>query len=99
MGLKSGHNVIWTCDGLTVRDIHSIHRLIFKNAHDTCRIDVDVSNILNILAKGKSYQKGINEVAFYLKILAHNGNFFVTAILDGVVRPDCKRASIKNKAT
>ena len=46
----------------------------------------------------KPYREALNTVAHFLKRLAHCGNFFVTAILDGNLRPDSKRASIKHKA-
>ena len=99
MGIDGGGKLIWSADCLTAKNIHDIHRHLATNLSTrTCRIDVDVRNIMCIHARGKPYQEAVCILAKYLKRLAHCGNFFVTTVLDGNIRPDCKRTSIKNKA-
>ena len=87
----------WTYDSLTACDIQQIYCRISKRDAETkcCQVDVDVINVMCIIARDKIYSDAMNKVAVYLKRLAHFRMFFVTVILDGITIPDCKRALFK----
>ena len=62
------------------------------------RLDVDVSNVAHIMAvKCSTYESLVNDVASYLKDLAYETGFCVTAVFDGDTRPHTKRDSFKRR--
>ena len=102
MGITNGNKILWSAESVALKDIHEIYHHLQKgcnNPFQICQIDVDVSNIVHIHAHGKAYRESLNIIAHYLKRLAHCGNFLVTAILDGLVHLDFKRASVASSFT
>ena len=56
-------------------------------------IDVDGNALAWKLGTGKHVNEILHLMAVYLKDLAHSGGFIVTVVMDGTIRPDCKRES------
>ena len=92
MGLDGATKAKWVAKGLTLNMINKLQ--LGK------RIDVDGNALAWTFCqqKGtKSFSEILTLMAQHLKQLAHNGGFIVTVIFDGVVRPDCKRASLSRR--
>ena len=94
MGINTnGSNIVWKAQNVTTRELRKM-----LDKHENIRLDVDVSNIAHILLqKSSTYQNLIQNVALYLKDLAHITGFYVTGILDGDVRPHSKRDSFRRR--
>ena len=72
MGVPGGGKLIWTCDGLSTKDIHNIWKhlpskrnISTNNTSKFCCIDVDISNILHKLCEGKPYQEMLDNLATF----------------------------------
>lgn len=92
MGVKSCKKgeVLWDVSGLTLKSLKSLH-------HGN-RIDVDGNGLIWTLFHQNSNQKKsfiqlIHIMAEYLKNIAFSGGFIITVVVDGDIRPDCKRDS------
>ena len=100
MGINTnGTNIIWKAKIVTTRELRE---MIFftkgSQRYDDIRLDVDLSNVVHILAlKSPSYEKLLEHTARYLKDLAVETGFLVTAVLDGDVRPHSKRDSFRRR--
>jgi len=94
MGINTnGSNIVWKAQNVTTRELRKM-----LDKHENIRLDVDVSNIAHILLqKSSTYQNLIQNVALYLKDLAHITGFYVTGILDGDVCPHSKRDSFRRR--
>ena len=77
--------VLWQATGLSLK---SLRKLKEGNA-----IDVDGNALAWKLGTGKHVNEILHLMAVYLKDLAHSGGFIVTVVMDGTIRPDCKRES------
>ena len=99
MCIKGASKITWKVTGLSFKELPIVLRHIRpRSSGSSVPIDVDVSNIVCKICMGKEYKDIVNTTATNLKNLAHHGNFYVTAVLDGLVCPGTKREYIKNKA-
>ena len=91
MGIKgcSKGKVLRKATGLNLK---SIKRLNIGN-----RINIDGNLLFSQLqgSGGKTVEKTVAEMALFLKRISHCGGFIVTLVMDGKIRPDCKRATEK----
>ena len=85
----SPKKVLWIATGLTLKSIQDLN---LGNL-----IDTDGNTLTFTLGRGKSIPEILNLMAKYLKELTFSGGFRVTVILDGSIRPDCKRDSWNRK--
>ena len=108
MGIDNGHNVIFKAESVVSSELNSMLDLMktsqlsnLSNVHPKKkRIDCDISNIIHQLANGRCRIYSIElvrDVAKFLKKLAADSGFIVTAILDGDVRPQSKRDAFNRR--
>ena len=102
MGISTtGSNIIWKATNVSTRELRMmILRSLSKDNRNVeiPRLDVDVSNVAHIMSvKCSTYESLVNDVASYLKDLAYETGFCVTAVLDGDTRPHFKRDSFKRR--
>ena len=90
MGIKDCNKILWHANGLTLQSV--------KDLNMGRRIDVDGNLMAYQIGLsgggGRSIQDVIHAMAMKLKRIAHSGGFRVNIIIDGDVRPDCKRATL-----
>lgn len=90
MGIKDCNKILWHANGLTLQSV--------KDLNMGRRIDVDGNLMAYQIGLsgggGRSIQDVIHDMAMKLKRIAHSGGFRVNIIIDGDVRPDCKRATL-----
>ena len=87
MGIQDGGKLLWHAEGLTLQSL--------KDLGIGNRIDVD-GNLMaySIGSSGnKPFHEVINEMALRLKKIAQSGGLNIQVVVDGDIRPDCKRAS------
>lgn len=109
MGLKGGTKACWNAKGVSLSDIKQIHRTrmnIIEEQEDNkndaeklnIRLDVDVPILLHstLVDPKYTYLDVLSEVAKKLDSYAELG-FEVNPILDGVIKPDCKRVSWRRR--
>lgn len=90
MGIKNCNKILWQAKGITLQSI--------KDLNIGTRIDVDGNlMVCNLSATGKPFNEVIGEMALTLKSIASSGGFQIQVIVDGDVRPDCKRATWMRK--
>ena len=106
MDINNCDKVIFKATNVVAQEIDSILDLIRTQAANNTnilkckRINCDVSNILHILAFRHSSIFSIelvHDVARFLKRLAADSGFVVTAVLDGNFRPQSKRDAFKRR--
>ena len=87
MGIKgvSPKTVLWEATGLNLKSL--------KKMRAGNRIDVDGNALAWKLGAGKHINEVVHLMAVYLKDVAHSGGFIITVVLDGDLRPDCRRDS------
>ena len=100
MGINTnGSNIIWKAKSVSTRELREM--INFSKGTQRCDnicIDVDLSNVAHILAlKSPSYERLLENTARYLKDLAVETGFHVTAVLDGDIRPQSKRDSFRRR--
>lgn len=92
MGVNSPGNIVWTAENIHPRELHCyLMKKLNKSESESIHIDVDVLNVFH-RSNASSYVGGLTYVANVMVLLASYG-FIVTGIIDGEVRPECKRAS------
>ena len=100
MGIKTNsNNILWKATDVSTRELR---QMALHNAHklpsEKIIMDVDVSNIAHVLSRrSSSYEKLVLDTASYLKDLAIETGFIVTAVFDGDCRPHSKRDSFKRR--
>ena len=97
MGIPDVKRILWHGYGLKVRDIHKIYWKYLNGHQDFCWLDVDLNFLIYKIARGKTYLETIGLVSLHLRVLAHVGNFVVTAILDNPSRSDSKQATLQRQ--
>ena len=106
MGIQNGRQVIFKMTNVVSRELRSLlNDVVFKddctkNTLTQYRIDCDISNILHLLSfrHNKVFTLAlVRDVAEFLKELAADTGFIVTAVLDGDVRPQSKRDAFKRR--
>lgn len=106
MGIQNGKQVIFKMSNVVSRELRSllkdvVFKLDSKRSNLTqYRIDCDVSNILHLLSfkHNKTFTLAlVRDVAEFLKELAADTGFIVTAVLDGNIRPQSKRDAYKRR--
>lgn len=88
MGINGSANLLWSVSDISLKS--------FVDFDVGKRVAVDGNAIAwQKFGKGKHIStKIINEVATELKMIAHSAGIIVTVVVDGDMRPDCKRASL-----
>ena len=82
MGINSCNSLLWTADKISLRNLAIIHRA--KNdAYSTCRVDIDVNNVVCTLFCGQPYMKSIESMATFAHTLSRKCGLIVTLVLDG----------------
>lgn len=87
-GCKKGGEVLWEAKNLTLKTL--------KMFQCGSRIDVDGNALawsLHHSSKSKAFGQIIHKMADDLMNIAFSGGFQITIIVDGNLRPDCKRDS------
>ena len=106
MGIQNGKQVLFKMTDVVSRELRSLLKdTVFKldstkSGITQYRMDCDISNILH-LKSFKHHQSFtlalVRDVAQFLKDLAADTGFVVTAVLDGDVRPQSKRDAFKRR--
>ena len=103
MGIDQGHQLVFKAVNVVSHELISMLSHISKSnlsSQINKRIDCDISNIIHQLSFRHSRVFSIalvQDVASFLKWLASESGFIVTAILDGDVRPQSKRDAFKRR--
>ena len=92
MGIDGSSKIVWTANNVHPKEIINIFRT-HDNKSSPIRIDVDILNIYHRCQPSFSHSDCINHVANLLHSLAQCG-FVVCGVLDGDIRPSCKRATM-----
>lgn len=103
MGIDSCGQLLFKATNIVARELdlllldYMISNDFFKNrnvSRSDKKIDCDVSNIVHILSyrHAKVFSSAlVQDVALFLKQLAVDTGYVVTAVLDGNIRPQSKR--------
>ena len=87
MGIQQGNQLVFKASHIVARELNSMLSHISNGTSQTNkRIDCDISNIVHLLSFKHSRIFSISlvrDVASFLKHLASDSGFIVTAILDG----------------
>ncbi len=113
MGIKNGNQIMFKLSNAVAREVDLMLDVIQRKYTTTTNeddetasplrqrsIDCDVSNIIHKLSYRHSSIYSINlvrDVALFLKQLASDTGYEVTAVLDGDVRPQTKRDAFKRR--
>lgn len=106
MGIHNGSQVVFKMTDIVSRELHLLLKeVVFKLDYTRSRlsqyrIDCDRSNILHLLSfkHSKVFTLAlVRDVAQFLKDLAADTGYIVTAVLDGDVRPQSKRDAFKRR--
>ena len=93
MGIEGSSKIVWTANNVHPKEIIKVFCTHYNKSYPI-RIDVDILNIYHRCQPSFSYLDCIVHVANLLHSLAQCG-FVVCGVLDGDIRPNCKRATIK----
>ena len=106
MGLSSGRQVVFKMNNVVARELDIILDTTLpptdrqNTTANKRRVNCDVSNIIHLLSfkHSRTFSTAlVNDVALFLKELAADTGYVVTAVLDGDVRPQSKRDAFKRR--
>ena len=110
MGIDNCNQLLFKASNIVARELDAlldfmISNQYFKNRNPSLqhkRIDCDVSNIIHLLSyrHSKIFSTAlVRDVALFLKQLASDTGYVITAVLDGNIRPHTKRDAFQRRYT
>ena len=110
MGIDNCNQLLFKASNIVARELDALLDFMISNQYfnnrkpslQHKRIDCDVSNIIHLLSyrHSKIFSTAlVRDVALFLKQLASDTGYGITAVLDGNIHPHTKRDAFQNRYT